>query len=396
MSERDTASSNVSPSFTQPRVLAADDDDASRSFLARGLRGAGYDVLTAANGREAIALLDEGPVDAIVTDIAMPEMTGIQLLRAIRSRDADVPVVLVTGSPDLESAMQAVKLGALLYLTKPIDMEELKRVMARAVRLGRIARLKQEALSLVSAGGLGGLDLLGLEASFERALSKLWIAYQPIVSTKDGSLFGYEALVRSDEPALPHPGALLDAAERLDRVMDLGGAIRAKAAAGFENAAPGALLFVNLHSRDLLDPSLFASDQPLARIASRVVLEITERAALDDVDDARDRVAKLRKLGFRVAVDDLGAGYAGLTSFVTLEPELVKLDMTLVRGIDQQPVKRSLVRSVTTLCRELGLLVVAEGVETPAERDVVIDCGCELIQGFLIAKPGRPFPTPVW
>lgn len=178
--------------------------------------------------------------------------------------------------------------------------------------------------------------------------------------------------------------------------MDLGAAIRAKAAAGFEGAVPGALLFVNLHSRDLLDASLFASDQPLARLASRVVLEITERAALDDVDDARDRVAKLRKLGFRVAVDDLGAGYAGLASFVTLEPELVKLDMTLVRGIDQQPVKRSLVRSVTTLCRELGLLVVAEGVETPAERDVVIECGCDLIQGFLIAKPGRPFPTPVW
>jgi EAL domain-containing protein (putative c-di-GMP-specific phosphodiesterase class I) len=396
MSARDTDSSNVSPSFTQPRVLTADDDDASRAFLARGLRGAGYDVLTAANGREAISLLDEGPVDAIVTDIAMPEMTGIQLLRAIRSRDADVPVVLVTGSPDLESAMQAVKLGALLYLTKPIDMEELKRVMARAVRLGRIARLKQEALSLVSNGGLGGLDLLGLEASFERALSKLWIAFQPIVRAKDGSVFGYEALVRSDEPALPHPGALLDAAERLDRVMDLGGAIRAKAAAAFEDAAADTLLLVNLHSRDLLDATLFSPDQPLTRIAPRVVLEITERAALDDVEDARERMVRLRQLGFRVAVDDLGAGYAGLTSFVTLEPELVKLDMSLVRGIDQQPVKRSLVRSVATLCRELGLQVVAEGVETRAERDVVIECGCDLLQGFLIAKPGRPFPTPVW
>jgi EAL domain-containing protein (putative c-di-GMP-specific phosphodiesterase class I) len=393
---RETTSSEVSPSFLQPRVLAADDDDASRAFLARGLRAAGYDVITAANGREAVSLLGEGAVDAIVTDIAMPEMTGIQLLRAIRSRDADVPVVLVTGSPDLESAMQAVKLGALLYLTKPIDMEELKRVMARAVRLGRIARLKQEAFSLSHQGGFGGRDLLALEATFERALAKLWIAFQPIVRAKDGSVFGYEALLRSDEPALPHPGAMLDAAERLDRVMDLGRAIRAQAAAAFASAAPDTVLFVNLHSRDLVDAALFATDQPLTAIADRVVLEITERAALDDVEDVRDRVAKLRKLGFRVAVDDLGAGYAGLTSFVTLEPELVKLDMTLVRGIDQQPVKRSLVRSVTMLCRELGLQVVAEGIETRAEREVVIECGCELIQGFLVAKPGRPFPTPVW
>jgi EAL domain-containing protein (putative c-di-GMP-specific phosphodiesterase class I) len=394
MSERDA--SGVSPSFLSPCVLAADDDDASRTLLARGLRAAGFDVITAANGREAVALLEQGPVDAVITDIVMPEMTGIQLLRAIRSRNADVPVVLITGSPDLESAMQAVKLGAMLYLTKPLDMEELKRVMARAVRLGRIARLKQEALSLSNEASLGGQDLLGLEASFDRTLSTLWMAYQPIVRSADGSLFGYEALMRSDEPSLPHPGAILDAAERLGRVMELGSIVRARAAEGLRNAAPDALLFVNLHSRDLLDDALFAANQPLTAIASRVVLEITERAALDDVEDARERVAQLRKLGFRIAVDDLGAGYAGLTSFVTLEPEFVKLDMSLVRDIDQQPTKRSLVRSVTMLCRELGLDVVAEGVETRAERDVVIDCGCDLVQGYLVARPGKPFPTPVW
>jgi EAL domain-containing protein (putative c-di-GMP-specific phosphodiesterase class I) len=393
MSERE--STDVAPTFLQPRVLVADDEDAGRSFLARGLRGAGYDVITAANGREAMALLEQGPVDAVVTDIVMPEMTGIQLLRAIRSRNADVPVVLVTGSPDLESAMQAVKLGALLYLTKPIDLEELKRVMARAVRLGRIARLKQEAFSLFG-GGLGGHDRLGLEASLDRAIESLWMAYQPIVRARDGSLFGYEALMRSEEATLPHPGAILDAAERLDRVMELGTAVRAAAARGAGSAATGALVFVNLHSRDLLDDGLFAPGQPLTEVADRVVLEITERAALDDVEDVRERVARLRKLGFRIAVDDLGAGYAGLTSFVTLEPEFVKLDMSLVRDIDRQPTKRTLVRSVTLLCRELGFQVVAEGVETRAERDAVIECGCDLVQGFLIARPGKPFPAPVW
>lgn len=383
-------------SFAQPRVLVADDDDASRAFLARGLRTAGYEVTLAANGREAVELVERSPVDAIVTDISMPEMTGIELLRAIRGRDADVPVVLVTGSPDVESAMQAVRLGALLYLTKPVDLEELKRVMSRAVRLGRIARLKQEALALLSGGGLGGADLLALEARFQRALDSLWIAYQPIVRTADGSLYGYEALMRSTEPSLPNPGAILDAAERLERVSELGRAIRAAAAAPMHGAPPGSLLFVNLHSRDLLDATLFSSDTPLARIADRVVLEITERAALDDVEDARDRIANLRASGFRIAVDDLGAGYAGLTSFVLLEPELVKLDMTLIRDIDQQPMKRTLVRSVTHLCRELGFQVVAEGVETAAERDAVIECGCDLIQGYLLARPGRPFPTHTW
>jgi EAL domain-containing protein (putative c-di-GMP-specific phosphodiesterase class I) len=383
-------------SFAVPRVLVADDDAASRGLLARGLRSMGYEVLVAANGREAADLIRESPVDAIVSDISMPEMSGIQLLKAIRQRDADVPVVLVTGSPDVESAMQAVKHGALLYLRKPVDLDELGRVMARAVRLGRIARLKQEALALLSGGGLGGADLFALESSFDRMLETLWIAYQPIVRSADGSLFGYEALMRSGELSLPHPGAILDAAERLDRVDELGRIIRAAAAKPVLALGGDTVLFVNLHSRDLMDATLFSGETPLAEIASRVVLEITERAALDDVSDARDRIARLRAQGFRIAVDDLGAGYAGLTSFVTLEPELIKLDMSLIRNIDQHPMKRSLVRSVTLLCKELGLLVVAEGVETRAERDVVVECGCDLVQGYLIAKPGRPFPTYAW
>jgi EAL domain-containing protein (putative c-di-GMP-specific phosphodiesterase class I) len=383
-------------SFAQPRILVADDDDASRGFLARGLRSAGYEVVLASNGAEATDIVRASPVDAIVSDISMPEMTGIQLLKAIRQRDADVPVVLITGSPDVESAMEAVRFGALLYLKKPVDLEELRRVMARAVRLGRIARLKQEALVLLSGGGLGGADLLALEASFERTLETLWIAYQPIVRAKDGSLFGYEALMRSNEPALPHPGAILDAAERLDRVDELGRAIRAAAVVPIAAIPSDIALFVNLHSLDLLDATLFSDETPLAAMAGRVVLEITERAALDGVNDARERIARLRARGYRIAVDDLGAGYSGLTSFILLEPELVKLDMSLIRNIDQHSMKRSLVRSVTLLCKELGLLVVAEGVETRAERDVVVECGCDLVQGYLIARPGRPFPSYAW
>lgn len=383
-------------SFAQPRILVADDDDDVRALLAKALRAANFDVVLARNGLEAIELLTKEPVDAVVTDISMPEMTGIELLRAIRGRDADVPVVLITGSPDVDSAMQAVRLGALVYLTKPVDFDELKRVMARAVRLGRIARLKQEALALVSGGGLGGSDLLALEASFDRALDTLWMAYQPIVRASDGSLYGYEALMRCGEASLPHPGALLDAAERLDRIVDLGRAIRAAAVTPMLSVSPEVTLFINLHSRDLLDATLFATDTALCGMASRVVLEITERAALDDVKDARERIAALRACGFRIAIDDLGAGYAGLTSFVTLEPELVKLDMSLVRNIDQQPMKQALVRAVTLLCRDLGSMVVAEGVETPAERDVVIACGCDLLQGYLFAKPGRAFPSHSW
>jgi EAL domain-containing protein (putative c-di-GMP-specific phosphodiesterase class I) len=120
------------------------------------------------------------------------------------------------------------------------------------------------------------------------------------------------------------------------------------------------------------------------------VLEITERTGLDP-SLGPSRVAMLRRLGYRIAVDDLGAGYAALGALATLEPEIVKLDMSLVRDLDRHANKRRIVAAIASLCRELGGRVVAEGVETPAERTAVIDCGIELIQGYLFSKPGRGF-----
>jgi EAL domain-containing protein (putative c-di-GMP-specific phosphodiesterase class I) len=126
------------------------------------------------------------------------------------------------------------------------------------------------------------------------------------------------------------------------------------------------------------------------------VLEITERASIDSIQDLRQRVARLRETGYRIAIDDLGAGYAGLTSFALLEPEIVKIDMTLVRDVDRLEVKQRLIASITSLCTEMGILVVGEGVETQAERDTLIQLGCDLFQGYFIAKPGPAFPKRNW
>ncbi len=379
-----------------PRILLVDDEPALLRATTRHLVLARYEVTTAANGREALEKLRQGTFDAIVSDISMPELDGIQLLRAVRADDADVPVILVTGAPDIATAMQAVALGALQYVTKPFDIKDLTEILARAVRLHAMARLKREALVAVSSGGLGESDKVGLAASFDRALDTLWMAYQPIVRAS-GTLYGYEALLRSAEKALPHPGAILDGAERLGRLPELGRRIRAASALPIAEAEDTtSALFVNLHARDLLDPELVALTSPLAKIAHRVVLEITERASLDEVPQARSKVAELRAMGFRIAIDDLGAGYAGLTSFAALEPEIVKLDMSLIRDVDTSTTKQKLVRSMAGLCKDLGIAVVAEGIETIAERAMVIELGCDLLQGYLLAKPGRPFPTFAW
>ncbi len=240
----------------------------------------------------------------------------------------------------------------------------------------------------------GGRD--GLDASFTRALDTLWLAFQPIVSPRGQFVLGYEALMRSGESELPHATAVLDAAERLQRLLDLGRHVRSQTAQTLDAGAPEALFFVNLHVLDLLDPRLLEVDAPLSRYADRIVLEVTERSSLSQVPDVAIRVNALREMGYRIAIDDLGAGYAGLTSIALLEPEFVKLDMSLVRGIHRSRIRQKIVRSVITLARDMGVTVVAEGVESTDERDVLLLLGCDLLQGFLFARPARSYPTIDW
>jgi EAL domain-containing protein (putative c-di-GMP-specific phosphodiesterase class I) len=382
----------LTPAATVPRILLVDDDPALLRTSARLLQAKGYEISTASNGRDAVAQVHTGNFDVIVSDIAMPNMDGIQLLRQVREHDLLVPVVLVTGEPAVKTAVQALELGAFHYLTKPVATDEMRKVIDRAVHMHRMARIKQQAAELLGLAGALGADRAGLEASFDRAMDSLWMAYQPIIDPRRKLVFGYEALLRSDEPTLPHPGAVLDAAERLGCLDLLGRVIRERAAKPFLDNASIGTLFVNLHVTDLLDPTLVSSDSPLSQIADRVVLEITERSSLDEVKDARVRVAALREMGFRIAVDDMGAGYAGLTSFALLEPEIVKLDMSIVRDVHSNTTKQKVIRSMTSLSKDMGMLVVAEGVETSDERDALIDLGCDLLQGYFFARPAKAFP----
>ncbi len=388
----DAPTAAVATPTPKARVLLVDDDEVLLRSYARSLAADGYECDMRFDGEAAVEAIRAGSYDLVLSDIDMPRLSGLALLERIRAHDLDVPVVLITGSPSLETAMAAVEHGALRYVPKPVDAPRLRALAADAVRLHRLARAKRLALEVSGEADRLVGDRAGLVASFGSALDTMWMAYQPIVSWSRREVFGYEALLRSREPSLPHPGAILDAAERLDRLHDLGRAIRTCAAEPAARMPEGAMLFVNLHTQDLLDADLFDRDRPLARIAEHVVLEITERASLLHVRDVQTRIARLREMGFRIAVDDLGAGYAGLTSFAQLEPEVVKLDMSLVRGVHAQPTKLTLVRTMVAMCRELGMQVVAEGIETAEERDAMVQTGCDLMQGYLFARPGVAFP----
>jgi EAL domain-containing protein (putative c-di-GMP-specific phosphodiesterase class I) len=369
------------------RLLLVDDERALLEVWSEILTDAGWFVETAGNGAAALEILTRSSFDVILTDIDMPGLNGLQLLRAIRSRDLDVPVVLMTGNPRTETAIQAVEQGALRYLVKPVAAATLTETVREASRLHHIARLKREALAYLGgeSATLPG-DVAGLHTAFAEALRGMWMAYQPIVRAADLQVFGHEALMRTAKRTLPNPGAMFDAAERLGKVHELGRAVRAGVAA-FAGRDAGTALFVNVHALELTDDHLYATASPLSAHAASVVLEVTERTSFERVPDLRAKIKTLRKLGYRVAVDDLGAGYAGLTSFAALEPDVVKLDMALVRDVDREPIKQRLVGSMARLCRDLGILVVAEGVETADEKDVLVELGCDLLQGYLFGRP---------
>jgi EAL domain-containing protein (putative c-di-GMP-specific phosphodiesterase class I) len=377
------------------RVLVVDDENEVRQVMVRMLTAAGYDVCAANDGSEAIRLLDTEAVDLVVTDLAMPNADGMSVLRTVRERNAELPVVLVAGAPTTESAIRAVRYRATEYLTKPLDPDTFMDAVRRALQMTRLAALRRTAMELGNTSRNNAETAeRSLTERFERSIAALYMVYQPIVSWSRQCAFGYEALVRSSEPSMPHPGAMFEAAEQLSRTSDLGRQIRAKCGDPLTAADPDITLFVNLHSRDLLDEVLYDPNAPLTAWSSRTVLELTERAAIDGIDDIAERIARLRQLGFRIAVDDIGAGYSGLNSFATVQPDFVKLDITLVRGLDTDPVRRRLVRLLAELCNDLGIFVVAEGVETPAERDALIELGIDLLQGYLFARPAAPFVQP--
>lgn len=376
------------PAVHQARVLVVDDDDQIRRVIARTLRKAELAVVEVDSGLKAITQLEAGAFDVILSDVHMPDGDGLELLRAVRRIDLDVPVVLMSGIPDVATAAAAVEYGAFRYLTKPVDRDIVKTIR-HAARAHEFARLRRDAFAAMGTHA-GAADRVGLEVRFEQALAQLWMAFQPIFDARTGARFGVEALVRSTEPSMPGAQHILEAATQLGLLSRLGRRVRALSAAVLAGRSDDLVLFVNLHPEDLADSELVTDDAALTKIAPRVILEITERTSLTSSPELEARLARLRELGFRIAVDDIGAGYSGLTSFTELMPEVVKIDMSLVRGVHANARKQRTIAALCRLCHEeAGCLVVGEGVETVEEQRCLVDLGCDLLQGYLLGRPSR-------
>lgn len=356
-------------------ILVVDDDDLSLRVCVGVLKRAGFEVEGLRDPTCVVERLRAGRFDAVLSDVRMPHIDGVQLLKAIRAMDREIPVLLMTGQPTVEAAIQALEHRALRMLQKPLEVDALVEATREAVR--------SRASAAPSA----------LHRTLDRSLASLHMAYQPIIGAHAARPMAWEALVRCKAGAA-NALELITTAERTGRLVELGRAIRDLVARDSSQLPDDALLFVNVHPRDLTDPHLAAPDAPLSKVAHRVVLEITERSGLEEVAELSERLAALRALGFRLAVDDLGAGYAGLSTLASIGPEFVKLDGSLVRDLPASPRSQLVVSSMLGLAQRLGSQVIAECIETALERDALVTLGIDLMQGYYFARPGPPFPAP--
>lgn len=237
------------------------------------------------------------------------------------------------------------------------------------------------------------------ENALSRALERraFMFNYQPIVAVGERRILAYEALCRGTMPDFRFPDVIFGAAERCDRVWDLGRVLRDIAADSLarlvEERGEDVMLFINVHPSDVDDPVFLEQtlSGPLNEYAKHVVFELTERAAIDDYRRVKELFATLRRHGYRVAIDDLGSGYAGLTALAELEPEFIKFDMGLVRDIHKHPVKQRLLQRMAEFAKEIGAVTISEGVEVPEERDALLASGCRAMQGYYFARPAPDF-----
>ncbi len=225
--------------------------------------------------------------------------------------------------------------------------------------------------------------------------------FQPILSATDGAVIGYESLLRGQKPdgSLMFPGEIFSLASDNDLLFQVDrqareSALHCAAALGLQGQ-----IFINFVPTAIYDPkhclkSTVGWARKLGFDPRRLVFEVVETERVGDLDHLKGILDFYRDAGYLVALDDVGSGYASLNLLATLKPDIIKIDMEIVRGIDTDPQRQSVFRALVSIARELDIRVLAEGIETPSELAYVLAQGVDLVQGYLFARPAQDPPTP--
>lgn len=374
------------------RVLVVDDDALARRQTSLLLAAMGVrEVLTIDSGEGAlaeIARLGSRAIDLLITDLKMPGMDGIAFLRRLAEDAYPGGLIIASGVDD-----QVLHTAANLMRVKGLHLRgAVRKPLTRAILtklLTTTCEQPSQTPAQPAAPEIPPDDLLdGLQRD------EFSLHFQPKVNANSLQVVGLEALARWQRQGRPiRPDLFIDAAERHGLIVPLSqrlldktlAAAAALAAAGF----PLPIAF-NLSTDWLSDIALPETiEQRLAAAGlapERLILEITETRLMSDLSTSLDVLARLRLKGFKLSIDDFGTGYSSMEQLQRIPFSELKIDRGFVRGAAERPTARAILSSSFDMARKLGLTSVAEGVETQADLDLVRGLGCDLIQGWLIAR----------
>jgi EAL domain-containing protein (putative c-di-GMP-specific phosphodiesterase class I) len=222
---------------------------------------------------------------------------------------------------------------------------------------------------------------------------RIYSVYEPIVEVASRTVFGYESLARGPERSRFHsPIALFGAAERHGLVFELDCACRESGLRGAVDFPSGTKLFLNIRPTTIHDPN-FREDRLIETLEKRrlaprdVVFEISEQESIRSFGAFREMMDQYRRLGFQFALDDTGSGYAGLEELVEIEPDYIKIDRSMVSGVDQDPARQDVLAAVLQLADKMGAQVIGEGLDTLEELEMLGRLGIRFGQGWLFGHP---------
>lgn len=382
------------PSVGRISVLVADDDEPLRDalcdliILEDGLELVG----SAADADGAVELASAHTPDVAIVDVRMPG-GGTTACRQIRISSPQTRVVAYSAYEDRKTVLEMLRAGASGFLVKGTSAAEILDGIRRAAR-------GQSALSAEVTGQVVGelsarLDRAEVQAAQERdrvqriraALEGqvIRMVFQPIRDLRSRRTVGLEALARFQANPPRPPDAWFAEARAVGMGIELEVEAVRRAIEEIDRLPLGAYLSVNLSPETAVSPVL--SDVLAGTPSDRIVLEITEHAPVHDYESLQEALTDFRAWGGRLAVDDVGSGFASLRHILRLNPDMLKLDIALTRGIDADPARRALARALISFAGEIDAEMVAEGIETRSEIETLRELGVALGQGYHLGRP---------
>ncbi|MGZ5213362.1 MAG: EAL domain-containing protein [Actinomycetota bacterium] len=376
------------------RILIADDEPALRGALVDLLAHEDGLVLVgeAGDADQAIELAVSRRPDVALVDVSMPAGGGPRAAREIIRVSPATRVIALSAFEDRPTVLEMLRAGAVGYLVKGTAGEDLLGSIARVFDGGAslsaelIDGIVHELSSQLRREEIEHQQLVARRGEIDRFLSGSGVSmvYQPIVDLRGREVIGWEALARFHSLPLRPPNEWFAAAVELELGVQLEMMAIESAMTGLPLLPAGAYLSVNCSPRAAMSPELAAL---IDGNASRMVIEITEHEAIEDYAVLAAALEGSREHGVRVAIDDAGAGFASLRHTLLLRPDIVKVDTSLTRNIDGDRAKRALTSALVSFGEEMGIAIIAEGIETREELDVLVALGVPFGQGFYLAEP---------